>query len=88
MNKEPTIGHSIDNEEEALIKAIEGGEYDTGRSLLTPSRLKELRQMAKDTLNEQRQKISLRIPKSDLTRLKAEAMREGIPYHTYQFYYS
>jgi predicted DNA binding CopG/RHH family protein len=38
--------------------------------------------MARNTINEQRQKISIRVPRTDLARLKAKAMREGIPYQT------
>jgi len=33
-------------------------------------------------LNEERQKISLRVPRTDLARLKAKAMRDGVPYQT------
>jgi predicted DNA binding CopG/RHH family protein len=82
MKKEPTIGTYIDDEERELIEAIEAGEYDAGESLLTPERLAELQQMARNTLNEQRQKISLRVPRTDLARLKAKAMRDGVPYQT------
>jgi predicted DNA binding CopG/RHH family protein len=33
-------------------------------------------------MNDGRVKISLRIAESDLLRLKAKAMREGMPYET------
>lgn len=82
MNKEPTIGSYIDDEERELIEAIEAGEYDGSESLLTDARRAELQQIARNTLNEQRQKISLRVPRTDLARLKAKAMREGVPYQT------
>lgn len=82
MNKEPTIGSYIDDEERELIEAIEGGEYDGAQSLLTEERLAELQQIARNTLNEERQKISIRVPRTDLARLKAKAMREGVPYQT------
>lgn len=82
MNKEPTIGSYIDDEERELIEAIEAGEYDGAESLLTDERRAALQQIARNTLNEQRQKISLRVPRTDLARLKAKAMREGVPYQT------
>lgn len=37
---------------------------------------------ARATINDERFKVSLRIPKSDLTRLKSRALQEGIPYQT------
>lgn len=82
MNTKPTIGNYIDDEERELIEAIEDGEYDGAKSLLTPERRAEIQDMARNTLNEQRQKISLRVPQTDLARLKAKAMREGVPYQT------
>lgn len=82
MSKEPTIGSYSDDEERELIEAIEAGEYDGAKSLLTDKRRAELQQIARNTLNEQRQKISLRVPRTDLARLKAKAMREGVPYQT------
>lgn len=82
MKKEPTIGSYIDDEERELIEAIEAGEYDDAKSLLTEERRAELRQIARNTLNEERQKISLRVPRTDLARLKAKAMRDGVPYQT------
>jgi predicted DNA binding CopG/RHH family protein len=82
MNTEPTIGNYIDDEERELVEAIEAGEYDGAKSLITPERRAEIQGMARNTLNEQRQKISLRVPQTDLARLKAKAMREGVPYQT------
>ncbi len=82
MNKEPHIGTYIDDEEKELIEAIEQDEYDFGESNLNPERLEFLKKAAQNTLNDERQKISLRVPINDLSRLKAKAMREGIPYQT------
>jgi uncharacterized protein (DUF4415 family) len=80
--KTPTIGKFIDDEEKALYELIEGDGYKPGPSLLTPARMKELQSAARATINEQRTKISLRLPKTDLQRLKAKALREGMPYQT------
>ncbi len=38
--------------------------------------------MARATMNEERAKISLRIPRRDLTLLKSRALQDGIPYQT------
>jgi predicted DNA binding CopG/RHH family protein len=38
--------------------------------------------MARATMADERAKISLRIPKRDLIRLKLRALQEGIPYQT------
>jgi predicted DNA binding CopG/RHH family protein len=51
-------------------------------SLLNDERLKEIRQIARATINDDREKISLRIPRSDLVRIRSRALREGIPYQT------
>lgn len=82
MNTEPTIGRYLDDEERELIEAIEGGEYDRGKSLLTPELKAEMQEAARNTLNESSEKISIRIAQSDLARVKAKAFREGIPYQT------
>ena len=80
--KAPTIGKFADDEEKALYELIESDDYKPGRSHLTPSRLKELQSAARATIGEQRTKISLRLPNTDLQRLKAKALREGMPYQT------
>ena len=57
-------------------------EYSFGESTLTPEKLAFFKKAAQNTLNDERQKISIRVPRNDLSRLKAKAMREGIPYQT------
>jgi predicted DNA binding CopG/RHH family protein len=42
----------------------------------------EYRAIAKANMNEGRVKISLRLPESDLERLKAKDLREGLPYQS------
>ncbi len=81
MSKQPKINF-LDDEEKALYEAVESDDYTPGESILTPERKAELQAIAQNTINEERSKISLRIPKSDLSRLKARAVREGIPYQT------
>ena len=38
--------------------------------------------MARAAMTDERTKISLRVPKRDLARLKSRALQEGIPYQT------
>ncbi len=80
-NKTPSIGKFIDKEEEQIFEAIERDDYQP-KSVLTPEKLDEYRRVARNTINEKRIKISLRLPETDLERLKAKAMREGMPYQT------
>jgi predicted DNA binding CopG/RHH family protein len=79
--KIPKIGRFLDAEEKAIHAAIERDDY-VPKSILRPSDRKTYAAAARATLNESRIKISLRIPESDLLRLKAKAMREGMPYQT------
>ena len=51
-------------------------------SVLTPERRREMAAIARATINDERFKVSLRIPKGDLVRLKSRALQEGIPYQT------
>ncbi len=78
----PNIGTVMDEEEQAIIDAIENDDYKVGQSALSSERLELLRTTARNTMNEERTRISLRVPRSDLSRLKAQAMREGVPYQT------
>lgn len=39
-------------------------------------------QAARKTLNDEREQISLRISRHNLSKLKARALREGMPYQT------
>jgi predicted DNA binding CopG/RHH family protein len=71
-----------DDEEKALYEAIENEDYVPGKSALTPERKAELQTIAQNTINEKRTKISLRVPNSDLSKIKARAIREGIPYQS------
>ena len=82
MKPEPKIDHFLESDEQALISAIESESYQPGHSILDRQRLELLQAAARATINEQRTKISLRLPNSDLSRLKARALQEGVPYQT------
>lgn len=81
MSKKPKINF-LDDEEKLLYEAIESEEYQPGENQITEDEKDRLQKIARNTINEGRAKISLRIPKSDLAKLKAKAVYEGIPYQT------
>ncbi len=61
MNKTPEVGRYRDAEEKAFIQAFETGEASLGAGL-APERKHEIEAMARATMNDERAKISLRIP--------------------------
>lgn len=86
MKKEPHVKDYFDDEEKDLIESMENAinkDDHTPVSNLTDERLEMFRQAARNTLNEKTTQITLRVPHTDLVRLKAQAMREGIPYQTW-----
>ena len=83
MNRtDPHVPAPLDDEERELIEAIEADGYRPGPSGLTPERREELAAAARATMAEPSTKVSIRLPRTDLARLKARALREGIPYQT------
>ena len=82
MAKIPKIEMFLDDEEKELIDAIEAEDYRPGKNHLTAELKAELRESARTTINAERTKITLRIAKPDLSKLKAKAMQEGMPYQT------
>jgi len=75
-----TVGDAIDDEQ-AFIDSLEA--YDGPlKDHLTPESKREFEAAALATMNETRAKMSLRVPKSDLTRLKSLTLQDGIPYQT------
>jgi hypothetical protein len=78
---EPEIGAFLDAEEKAIHEAITADGY-VPRSLLTPKKRAEYQAIARAAINGARVKVSLRLAETDLVRLKAKALREGMPYQT------
>lgn len=72
----------LDDEERELIDAIEADGYVSGPSALDPERMRSLQVTARATLAEPSTKVSIRLQHTDLARIKARALREGIPYQT------
>ena len=86
MNTEPKIGEYTDEDERELIESMEAAINADGfvpQSVMTDEMIAEHRQAARNTLNEKTTPVTLRIPRTDLVRLKAQAVREGIPYQTW-----
>ena len=81
MKNEPYVENALDEEERDLMKALEAPDHDTGKSL-TPEFKAQMQAAARYTLNEGSEKISIRIGHTDLARVKARALREGISYQT------
>jgi predicted DNA binding CopG/RHH family protein len=82
MSKAPTIGTFLDREEEELFHAIESDNYIIGKSSLTPTRKIKIQKAARNSLTDERVQITLRVSKHHLSKLKARALREGMPYQT------
>lgn len=69
----------LDQEEKEILEAFEKGEI---KPLPNQARLKRYYQkVARNTLNKTRN-INLRLSERTLSRLKAKAIEEGIPYQT------
>ena len=81
MKTKPKIGTYADDEERDLIESLEADDA-VFLSHLTPARKKEIEAIARATMNGEREKITLRVSRSDLSRLKSKAMQEGMPYQT------
>ena len=82
MAKVPKVEHFLDDEEKELFEAIEADNYRPGKNHLTRELKAKLQASARATINAERTKITLRIAKPDLSKLKAKAMQEGMPYQT------
>lgn len=82
MNKKPDTRAYLDEDERELMEAIEFGNYEPGSSQMTPQLLQNLREAARRTIAGPSIKVSIRIPRTDLARVKAKALSEGVPYQT------
>ena len=49
---------------------------------VTEKRRREIEAMARTAMTDERARISLRVSKRDLVRLKSRALQEGVPYQT------
>lgn len=81
MSTKPEVGAYLDDEEASLIETLENSDAPL-KSSLTAERRAELEAAARATFSDDREKISLRVSRSDLVRLKSLALQEGVPYQT------
>lgn len=79
---DPTTFAPLDDEERELIEAVEAADHVPGPSGLTPERIEALQAAARATSAEPSTKVSIRLARTDLARIKARALREGMPYQT------
>lgn len=81
MNKKlHDFGYPLDDEEQALLEAVE---KEGIKSACDASEKMELaRKVALNTISQKRKAITIRLPERDLFRLKAQALRDGLPYQT------
>lgn len=71
--------YQLDPEEEEILKAFEEGKLVRVKDF--DKEKKMLQEAARNTLNKTRN-INLRLSERDLQKLKAKAVREGLPYQT------
>lgn len=71
--------YELDDEEKQLLAEIERGEWKPVKNFA--KRKKELMQIARNTLNKTKN-INIRLSARDLYKLKAKAVKQGIPYQT------
>lgn len=71
--------YELDKEEKEILKAFEEGKLVRVKDF--EKEKKKLMEAARNTLNKTRN-INIRLTQRDLFKLKAKAIREGIPYQT------
>lgn len=71
--------YELDKEEQEILNSFERGEWKPVKNLAKEKR--RLRQIARTTLNKTRN-INLRLSERVLAKLKARAVKEGLPYQT------
>lgn len=81
MGRSQTISDLSEEEERAMIAEFETSP-EAFRGELTPELRREIEAAARAKLDASREKISLRIPRTDLAKLKERAAKEGMPYQT------
>ena len=79
MARTPEIGKYLDDEEKAFIESFERADTPLTRAL-TEKRRREIEAMARTAMTDECARISLRVSKRDLVRLKSRALQEGLPY--------
>lgn len=71
--------YELDKEEQEILDSVERGEWKPVKNLAKEKR--RLKRIARNTLNKTKN-INIRLSERDLQKLKAKAVREGLPYQT------
>lgn len=71
--------YELDKEEQQLLDEVERGEWKRVKNFV--KRKQELMVAARNTLNKTKN-INIRLSERDLLKLKAKAVKEGLPYQT------
>lgn len=69
----------LDEEEEQILKDVEDGKYVKVKNFEQEKR--RLQEIARNTLNKTKN-INIRLSERDVHKLKARAIKQGIPYQT------
>lgn len=71
--------YELDSEEEQILKDFEAGKYVRAKNFAKQKKL--LIEAARNTLNKTKN-INIRLSERDLHKLKAKAVKQGLPYQT------
>jgi len=78
--KSHDFDYLLEDEERALLEAVEKEGVKSASD--ASDKMKLAREAALNTISQKRKAITIRLPERDLFRLKAEALRDGLPYQT------
>ena len=72
--------YPLDDEERTLLEAVEKEGIKSASDV--DEKMKLAKEAALNTISQKRKAITIRLPERDLFRLKAQALRDGLPYQT------
>lgn len=78
--KKTDFDYELDDEEAELLQAIDEGDFQSVPNL--DERKKEVQATAKAFSEMKRKSINIRIPEYNLTRIRRQAEKKGLPYQT------
>lgn len=78
--KKTDFGYELDDKEAQLLQLMDEGHFTSVDNLET--RKAELQETAKGFTAMKRKSINIRIPEYNLSRLKDQANKQGLPYQT------
>ena len=79
-DKKTDFNYEIDEEEAAILHAMDEGQFEAEPD--QEERKKEAQQQAIAFSQLQRKSINIRIPEYNLTRIRQQADKKGLPYQT------